>query len=64
MPALIVKCVNSHDRCYGGDGKPCPYCEPIIPLRYVDGKFAPLSVLKNFKNFFVHKSKIWFCELD
>lgn len=22
-----VKCVNAHDRCYGGAGGPCPYCE-------------------------------------
>lgn len=21
-------CVNAHDRCYGGAGGPCPYCEP------------------------------------
>jgi hypothetical protein len=21
------KCVNAHDRCYGGAGGPCPYCE-------------------------------------
>lgn len=20
-------CVNAHDRCYGGAGGPCPYCE-------------------------------------
>lgn len=25
-----VKCVNAHDRC---DGGPCPYCEPVFPLR-------------------------------
>lgn len=26
-----VKCVNAHDRCYGGAGGPCPYCErPIV----------------------------------
>lgn len=22
-----VVCVNAHDRCYGGAGGPCPYCE-------------------------------------
>ncbi|RUM98983.1 DUF551 domain-containing protein [Pseudaminobacter arsenicus] len=22
-----LKCVNAHDRCYGGAGGPCPYCE-------------------------------------
>lgn len=22
-----VLCVNAHDRCYGGSGGPCPYCE-------------------------------------
>lgn len=21
-------CVNAHDRCFGGAGGPCPYCEP------------------------------------
>jgi len=21
------RCVNAHDRCYGGAGGPCPYCE-------------------------------------
>ena len=30
--ALVVKqidpvCINAHDRCYGGAGGPCPYCE-------------------------------------
>jgi len=35
--ALEVKqpepiCVNAHDRCYGGAGGPCPYCEmPAAP---------------------------------
>jgi len=25
-------CVNAHDRCYGGAGGPCPYCEmPAAP---------------------------------
>jgi hypothetical protein len=24
------KCVNAHDRCYGGAGGPCPYCEFTI----------------------------------
>lgn len=24
-----VRCVNAHDRCYGGAGEPCPYCEPV-----------------------------------
>jgi hypothetical protein len=23
-----VRCVNAHDRCFGGAGGPCPYCEP------------------------------------
>lgn len=23
------KCVNAHDRCYGGDGGPCDYCEIV-----------------------------------
>jgi hypothetical protein len=23
-------CVNAHDRCYGGAGGPCPYCEPAM----------------------------------
>lgn len=22
-----LKCVNAHDRCYGGAGGDCPYCE-------------------------------------
>jgi hypothetical protein len=27
-------CVNAHDRCYGGAGGPCPYCEmPAAPGR-------------------------------
>jgi hypothetical protein len=25
--ALPARCVNAHDRCYGGAGGPCPYCE-------------------------------------
>ncbi|MFO0449487.1 MAG: hypothetical protein ACK52I_12650 [Pseudomonadota bacterium] len=24
------KCVNAHDRCYGGAGGPCDYCEFTI----------------------------------
>lgn len=24
------KCVNAHDRCYGGAGAPCPYCEFVV----------------------------------
>lgn len=23
----MPKCVNAHDRCYGGAGGPCEYCE-------------------------------------
>jgi hypothetical protein len=34
---LKVRCVNAHDRC---DGGPCPYCEPVHPLRGEDGRFA------------------------
>lgn len=26
-PRPEPKCVNAHDRCYGGAGGPCPYCE-------------------------------------
>ena len=37
---LMVECVNAHDRCYGGAGGPCPWCEPTFPLRSKDGKFA------------------------
>lgn len=22
-----LRCVNAHDRCFGGAGGPCPYCE-------------------------------------
>lgn len=40
MPELLMKCVNAHERCHGGAGGPCPYCEPITPLRTVDGRFA------------------------
>jgi hypothetical protein len=27
------RCVNGHDRCYGGvsAGPECPYCEPVLP---------------------------------
>jgi hypothetical protein len=25
----ILKCTNTHDRCFGGAGGPCPYCEPM-----------------------------------
>lgn len=39
MKKLKVKCVNAHDRCECSS--PCPYCEPVMPLRYEDGKFAP-----------------------
>lgn len=24
-----VRCVNAHDRCHGGAGGPCPYCERV-----------------------------------
>lgn len=24
-----LRCVNAHDRCYGGASEPCPYCEPV-----------------------------------
>ena len=35
---LMTRCVNAHDRC--GGGTPCPYCEPVLPLRTGDGRFA------------------------
>ena len=38
-PELMVECVNVHGRCYGGWGAPCPYCEPVMPLRTTDGRF-------------------------
>jgi hypothetical protein len=38
-PELITRCVNAHDRCFGGAGAPCPYCEPVEPLRTADGRF-------------------------
>jgi hypothetical protein len=38
--AVMVKCVNAHDRCFGGTSEPCPYCEPVEPPRHEDGKFA------------------------
>jgi hypothetical protein len=39
---LLVKCVNAHDRCFNGAGAPCPLCEPKLPLRYEDGRYAPI----------------------
>ena len=36
--ALRVECVNAHDRCYLGGT--CLFCEPVVPLRTNDGKFA------------------------
>ena len=30
------RCVNAHDRCYGGAGGPCPYCERPIPMSAPD----------------------------
>lgn len=41
--ALMVRCVNAHDRCYGGASAPCPYCEPVEPFRREDGTFASMS---------------------
>ena len=35
---LMMKCVNAHAKC--SEGGPCPYCEPVVPLRYKDGSFA------------------------
>jgi hypothetical protein len=26
-------CINAHDRCYGGAGKPCDYCERALSTR-------------------------------
>ena len=39
MDKLMVECVNAHDRCEGSGS--CPYCEPVQPLRYENGRFAP-----------------------
>lgn len=33
------KCVNAHDRCYGGEGGPCPYCEVDVRRHWIK-KFA------------------------
>lgn len=31
-------CVNAHDRCYGGAGGDCPYCETrVTPKEKRDG---------------------------
>lgn len=38
MNDIMVKCVNAHDKCYEGGN--CPYCEPVFPLRHLNGKFA------------------------
>jgi len=48
---LITKCVNAHDRCDGGG--PCPYCEPVWPLRTEDGRFvgaADLGIIDKEQN--------------
>ena len=37
-----VKCVNAHDRCYGGAGGPCPLCE-LVCYRDGRGRFARAS---------------------
>jgi len=29
---IRLVCVNAHDRCYGGAGGPCPWCEPTHAL--------------------------------
>lgn len=42
---LLTKCVNAHDLCY--QGGPCPYCEPIVPLRTEDGRFATVKMTKD-----------------
>ena len=38
MTAPVTRCVNAHDRCYLGG--PCPYCEPIQPMRDTQGRFV------------------------
>lgn len=30
---METKCTNAHDRCYGGAGGPCEYCERM-PVSY------------------------------
>ena len=37
LQALKTRCANAHDRC---DGGPCPYCEPVAPIRFENGRFA------------------------
>jgi hypothetical protein len=39
MAELMKECVNAHERCYGGLGAPCPFCEPVWPPRTSDGRF-------------------------
>lgn len=40
---LMVRCVRAHERCDYSFNADCPYCEPVIPLRYEDGTFAPAA---------------------
>lgn len=50
-----TRCVNAHDRCYGGAGGPCPYCEQILvgvdvseggdAETYVEGRLDSTGVL-------------------
>jgi hypothetical protein len=43
-PRDEVHCINAHDRCYGGAGTPCPYCEPEWPPRDAKGRFARVRI--------------------
>ncbi len=38
---LMVKCSGAHSLC--DMGGPCPYCEPVYPLRDTDGRFVSMK---------------------
>lgn len=38
---LMTECVGAHEFC--GSMTSCPLCEPVYPLRYEDGRFAPVE---------------------
>ena len=40
-----TRCVNAHDRCYGGAGGPCPCCE-VVCFRDQRGRFASATLTR------------------
>lgn len=41
------KCVNAHDRCYGGAGGPCDYCErTALSPEYLKGLEAGAAIVQ------------------